>query len=269
MSQRSTPRADGPADERSNAQTEVAIAADGPISAMTPALDSESLRMSPTAWRGTGLLCMGVGVVVALLGAARIAPAANVHAANAWQSRPVWGLFGAGIALLVAAVGLLRWHQQRAEQGADNGATVGPRILALLHALRQVARGVAAAPTDSRSSQSLPAALDVLASAEAPSDDSGYLLWLKLQLDPLVEERFPEIMAARDGFRRRHGLPAFVDVYGGLARAERLLLRSWSAAVDGYADEARTALAQALSQMEESARLSRQEDSAKLSDLPS
>lgn len=208
--------------------------------------------MSATAWRGVGLLLMAVGTVVALLGAARIEGVRGAGGATIWQSRPQKGLLGAGTVLLLVSVVLLRRRGSgaAAAAGQESGAREG--AVRMLRALRAVAAGRPAGAGDSSSSASLPAALDVLLTARAPEGDEAYGLWLKLQLDPILEEEFPAIFTQgeREAFIRQHGLARFAAVYAGLARAERLLLRAWSAAVDGYAGEARASLAAAIAQME-------------------
>jgi hypothetical protein len=214
-------------------------------------VDSPSgAKMSATAWRGVGLLLMAVGTVVALLGAARIEGVRGAGGAVTWQSRPQRGLLSAGTVLLVVSVGLLRRRGGgAAAAGQQSGAREG--VARMLRALRAVQAGRPAGAGDSSSSASLPAALDVLMTAGAPEGGAPYGLWLKLQLDPLLEEQFPALFAQgeRDAFIRQHGLSRFAAVYAGLARAERLLLRAWSAAVDGYAGEAREALGAAVAQL--------------------
>lgn len=198
-------------------------------------------RMSAAAWRGLGLLLLATGTVLALLGAARMEPGAPDQP---WRSQPAWTLFALGVADLCGAGLLLRAHAAGATQAGGPGRGTRELVERLIAVVRAVQAGQHAASVG-RSEGSLPPALDVLLYAGAPDDHSAYDLWLKLQLDPILEEIYPDIWATREAFRRDHGLPAFARLFGELAHAERLLCRAWSAAVDGYTNEARAALAAA------------------------
>ncbi len=225
-------------------------AADG-----APAKKDAAPRMTHAAFRGVGLLLLTSGVVVALLGAARLslepAPVSGTGGPAAWQSRPSAPLFGTGVGLMLAAMGLLRWHRRGEADLIGDGATTQAECQRLFATVRAVQSGLPGVP---QPTGSMIPALDVLASASAPGEDAAYLLWLKLQLDPVLDEIFPVVMASRDAFRKRHGVPAFAHLFGELAYAERLLCRVWSAAVDGYADEARDSLAAAVAQLAEAER---------------
>lgn len=202
--------------------------------------------MSAVARRGLGRLLLGLGLVLALGGSARLR-----RAEGGWQSRPVLPLQGAGAALMLCAVGLLRAPGLRGaeEESAEDG--VHARCLRLCAAVRAVHSGLPALSMHEHESR-LPPALDLLSGATAPpvGEDTAYLLWLKLQLDPVLDDLFPQVMAGRESFRRRRGLGAFAALFGDLAYAERLLGRAWSASVDGYPEEARDALAAAAGRLD-------------------
>jgi hypothetical protein len=142
----------------------------------------------------------------------------------------------------------MRTHRRFAAHAADEGG----RTEALLHELRAALAALVAgraAPVVPHPHEG-PAVLEVLAEAEAPPGEAPYLLWLKLQLDPLIDDRLPGLFLGREAYRRRHGVVAYGALFSGLARAERLLHRAWSAAVDGYEGEARQALADAAAQVD-------------------
>lgn len=217
--------------------------------------------MTRAAWRGVGVLLACAGVLLGLLGAGRIAPAAQAGSLAgapagsppAYVSRPQVPLFATGIALLLASVALLR-RTRVVEVEAEEGGGTEALLRRLRRAVLALREGRAAPAVgtsrSSSSSGSLPVMLEALVEAEAPTEEAPYLLWLKLQLDPLLEDLLPRLFAGRDAFRRRHGVVAYGALFSGLARAERLLGRAWSSAVDGYADEARQALADAAAQVE-------------------
>lgn len=200
--------------------------------------------MTAAAYRGLGMVLLAAGVVLALLGGARLD--GHVPKGSPPRSRPAWPLYGGGVTLLLAATILLRRfqgsHADR-EEGAESALAI------LTTTARRVGRVAAGkAPSSAESGAGiLPLALEVLVEAPAPPPEeaAAYLLWLKLQLDPVLDEELPRLWACREAYRRRHGLSAFAALFGPLAQGERLLYRAWSAAVDGYAEEARSALQQA------------------------
>lgn len=62
-------------------------------------------------------------------------------------------------------------------------------------------------------------------------------------LPTTIDERFPEpfarFMAAREAIAEVYGTRAYADIMGEIAAGERYLNRVWSAAAEGYVDEAR------------------------------
>ncbi len=198
--------------------------------------------MTRAAWRGLGLLLLTGGVVLSLLGSARIE-----QVDKAWQSRPVYPLFAGGVGMMLAAVALLRWN--RAERHDEEGGDGSGSTAALCHRLFAMVRAVLAGVPGEAGDEDVPLPLEVLRGAQAPAEDAAYILWLKLQLDPVLDQQFPDLMATRDAFRRRHGMHAFASLFSELAQAERLLSRAWSAAVDGYAEEARQSLQRGVQQL--------------------
>jgi hypothetical protein len=204
---------------------------------------SRPVRMTPAAWRGLSICGLCLGMIVALVGAGHLAP----DPSGAWRSQPAWPLYGAGVFGMLVCVVAFRRHQRvrHGEAAADATLAVFARLREAVEAVREGRpAGLAAL-----SSAATPLPLEVLLAAPAPEEEPGYLLWLKLQLDPILDDLFPRIMDGRAAFRSRHGPKRFAQVFSGLARAERLLLRAWSAAVDGYADEARQSLQRAADQL--------------------
>ena len=69
---------------------------------------------------------------------------------------------------------------------------------------------------------------------------------LHAAVDPLLIGPAYRFAEGREAVRTAHGMGTYIAVMDAFARAERKLNRAWSAAVDGYAAEARTSLAAAL-----------------------
>lgn len=69
-----------------------------------------------------------------------------------------------------------------------------------------------------------------------------------------IDRRFPEsigrFVAARESIRHVHGVHAYAEVMSDFAAGERYLNRVWSAAAEGYVDEAQTYLGKARDQFE-------------------
>lgn len=65
------------------------------------------------------------------------------------------------------------------------------------------------------------------------------------ELDRLVDGPLFEFAEAREGLLARHGFGGFARVVGEFSRGERAVNRAWSAAVDGYPNEARDSVARA------------------------
>jgi hypothetical protein len=69
---------------------------------------------------------------------------------------------------------------------------------------------------------------------------------LHAAVDPLLAGPAYRFAEGREAIRTAHGVGTYIAVMDAFARAERKLNRCWSAAVDGYAQEARSSLAAAL-----------------------
>ncbi|MCS6913838.1 MAG: hypothetical protein RMK29_01645 [Myxococcales bacterium] len=192
-------------------------------------------------WRRLGLGLLGAGLVLGLLGAARLEVSGTL-----WRARPAWPLFSLGVGLLALAAVLVRRHP--AGGGGDGDGT--DQVAAILRELRAAVAALRQGhPLQLETEGRRPAALQALAEAEAPQE-AAYLLWLKLQLDPLLDDLLPRLFDARSALLRQHGVVTGGVFVSGLARVERLLARAWSAAVDGHAPAARAALAEAAQELE-------------------
>ncbi|MEM8681197.1 MAG: hypothetical protein AAGF97_17760 [Planctomycetota bacterium] len=64
-------------------------------------------------------------------------------------------------------------------------------------------------------------------------------------IDDCLAEPFAEFADARNALIQRFGLHGFADVMTQFASGERFVNRAWSAAADGYIDEARASLERA------------------------
>ncbi len=72
--------------------------------------------------------------------------------------------------------------------------------------------------------------------ANAPTMDADAL---HRAIDPISAGALYRVVEGREAVKAALGLGGFAEVYGPLASGERLLNRAWSAAVDGYLEEAR------------------------------
>lgn len=69
---------------------------------------------------------------------------------------------------------------------------------------------------------------------------------LHAAVDPLLNGPAYRFAEGREAVRTAHGMSTYIAVMDAFARAERKLNRCWSAAVDGYTEEARVSLAASL-----------------------
>ena len=139
-----------------------------------------------------------------------------------WEQRYLY--LGAIVAMLLGVV--MKRSGGSAEALAS--ATAGGAKVDVGHALRDLA-----------------AKLDALAQ-RAPSMDAEEL---HAAVEALLTADVFTIVESRDVVQARHGSAAFVAVFGPFASAERMLNRTWSAAVDGNVEEARAAVASAATGM--------------------
>lgn len=83
---------------------------------------------------------------------------------------------------------------------------------------------------------------------ESPDDDRIY------DLPEEIDARFPSLIArftsSREAIARVYGIRTYAEIMGELAAGERYLNRVWSAAAEGYVDEATEYLARARRQLE-------------------
>lgn len=71
--------------------------------------------------------------------------------------------------------------------------------------------------------------------ASAPTMDADAL---HRAIDPITSGALYRVVEGREAVKAALGLGGFAEVYGPLASGERVLNRAWSAAVDGYLEEA-------------------------------
>lgn len=160
--------------------------------------------------KAAGAALLVVGTIVGSLGGARL-PEADLTIA------------GAGIALLVVALVLLRWPRTTTTGGAVGDA----RALVLLG--------------------ELPALVEALASDAATLEPSE----VRGRLDALQRSHVLPIADGSTALLPALGADRFALVFGAFASAERWLARAWSAAADQHAEETRASLASALERLRE------------------
>lgn len=100
--------------------------------------------------------------------------------------------------------------------------------------------------------QTMTESLELVAAAIVELDD-GKVVEEVYQLPDAIEARFAEPMQrfadARESLVPRYGVQAYADVMSAFAAGERYLNRVWSAAAEGYVDEAHTYLGKAREQL--------------------
>ena len=134
-------------------------------------------------------------------------------------------LFGAGLAVTLAAGWMLRRHARAAAAEAAAGE----------HSLAALGAAVARIRDDAKR-----------IAGDAASLDSDALA---ARLDALIIEC--RMLGNRnEDFLRALGTQSYVRVWDGFATGERLLARAWSMAADGYAEEARLEIPKACAHLE-------------------
>ncbi|QDV65650.1 hypothetical protein [Crateriforma conspicua] len=176
--------------------------------------------------RQIGLALFVIGLLVAVMCGAKL-PADPDHAfPNTW---PVFV-----VAWLVAVAGLVMWRRDLAEshQHHDDTTSHGQPGVQTFDALRLM---------DAMTSEI------AVASAGTDAKDPAFLD----RLDRLMQEHIEPFVDQRQRLIRQLGLQKASEVLVAVAVGERLINRSWSAAADGYPDEANASLAEAASAMGE------------------
>lgn len=95
--------------------------------------------------------------------------------------------------------------------------------------------------------QSLESTVETLTSRVDDMDAAS----IHRELDPMLSGPVYAIAEGRNSIRSAHGVRVFASVMDAFSRGERKLNRTWSAAVDGYVDEARKSLHAALPALRE------------------
>ena len=101
----------------------------------------------------------------------------------------------------------------------------------------------------------LQASLDQLVSkitAYTKIDDDHELLQVHRRIDAELMQDFDAFVQARESMIPRLGMQNYADILSPFANGERLINRVWSASVDGYVDEVRSCIQQALASLEDS-----------------
>ena len=139
-----------------------------------------------------------------------------------WEQR--WAfLVGVGLTLLGVLLKRSKASQEEVEQRAQEVESLGADLREIEASVAQVQVGLQH--------------LDVEALHEL--------------VDPLLSGPAYRFAEGREAIRTAHGTRTYLAVMDPFARAERRLNRAWSAAVDGYASEARASLQAALEPLRE------------------
>lgn len=77
------------------------------------------------------------------------------------------------------------------------------------------------------------------------------LVGLHARIDAELMAHLDQFVEARESMIPRLGMQAYADIMSPFATGERILNRAWSASVDGYVDEVRSCVRQALAQLED------------------
>ncbi|MBI2373412.1 MAG: hypothetical protein HYV07_05380 [Deltaproteobacteria bacterium] len=140
-----------------------------------------------------------------------------------WPS-PSWGLMGAGLLILVGGIGIKRKAgAPPIEEGVAAAARVA-RTGTLADGVKAMAEGVRVLGT------------------KAPTI---HLEQVKSGIEDLIYLGPARLGEAQEAVSARLGFPAYAEVMGPLATAERLLYRAWSAAADGHRPEVLASLKEA------------------------
>lgn len=126
-----------------------------------------------------------------------------------------WGPFAGAIIAALGGVVLMRQRRARPRAGGALRAEDAPAVEALS---------------------------EVLAWVRSAPRDEGDLRDLSGRLDHDVKPALRRVERALGGLRDRLGITRYARFMDGFARGERALNRAWSAAADGYVDEAREQL---------------------------
>lgn len=94
---------------------------------------------------------------------------------------------------------------------------------------------------------SIACVVEEVARLEADKDDM-HVYTFPAAIDDRVVEHLNRFVDVRDTMKTAYGLPVFAAVMGPYAGGERYLNRVWSAAADGYVDEAHEYIGRALEQ---------------------
>lgn len=153
--------------------------------------------------RNLGIVLLVLGTIVGSLGGAKL-PTAN------------WAVAGAGFAMLVAALVLLRWPKK-----GDGTKSADAPEKVVIPLLRELPKEIEAIRLEAEDLE-LPALLERLGKL-----DREFLQG--------ISEGSPALLSSL-------GPQRFADVFGQYASGERLLARAWSAAADHHRPEALDAL---------------------------
>lgn len=176
------------------------------------------------------LLLMTAGTVGATLGVARTDPSVE-----GWETR-----FQADVPLTTTSLALLAFGVVLRQAGNRAAAQT-------LHKQRLGTAGLA------NSLDRMAVELDGIVAAVALEPGAGSAISVPISqlLDGPLKESLSSSVAGCMALRASHGSAEYANVMGPLAKVERMLNRAWSAAADGYSEEAQRCLQQARTALEE------------------
>jgi hypothetical protein len=182
-----------------------------------------------------GFLAFVAGIVIAVSAGAKLPPSAYASGGASFSDSrfpDTVGVFVAGI--VVSGVGLASWWigTNRERQSVRSGTSAaGNDPLKLLRELQPPL-------------QEFAGSIDSIEAAD-----------IRSRIDSLMTHHIEPFVDARRILTDRLGMVRGSEVLFPCAYAERMLNRAWSAASDGYLDEARTSVRDAVAAFEEAARI--------------
>ena len=148
---------------------------------------------------------------------------------DSWQLIP-WGWFGLSFAVCLTGVVMIRIAMGQSQTEANNEAEAN---------LDTIRNSLTSLVSKART-------LEQKVGKLAPSKISAFI-------DDELADDFREFADGRECMIPRFGLNVYADVMTQFASGERYMNRAWSAAADGYVDEAATCIRQSIGFLEEAA----------------
>jgi hypothetical protein len=188
-----------------------------------------------------GFLIFVVGIIIAISAGAKLPAEAAADGASSSRFPDTLGAFVGGA--VVCVVGLTLWwkvvlEEREAARTASGGDDSTANPVTILEQLQQ-------------SLESVLNDLDSLAETD-----------LQLRVDTAIDNHVTPLAESRHQIVDRFGMSHGAEILVATAYGERMLNRVWSAAADGYLDEARSSFREASNAFDEAAVMMSSADSA-------